>query len=215
MSRQEQLELQSSSGATHQQETAGCSAESPSRKGSQTFPMWKPRLPATTTSQNKEAHKDSLSRSCQETGHGLRPYTCFPAPSGHTRSESQWLSFALFPQLTWVSQPAQGPYRGCQGAFCLQPHAGSGLPRRKVSPTFPCAPSAKRGVHRPGLTDAWKGDSAPQPVGNHPHRTQPAASHPTSGSLSISIHRAQYLQPLCASSSTDPNPRHQDTVMGL
>lgn len=84
-----------------------------------------------------------LSRSCQETGHGLRPYTCFPAPSGYTRSETQWLSFALFPQLTWVSQPIQGPCRGCQGAFCLQPHAGSGLPRRKVSPTFPCAPCSQ------------------------------------------------------------------------
>lgn len=75
-------------------------------------------------------------------------------------------------------------------------------------------PAAKRGVHSPGLTDAWNGDSAPQPVGNHPHRTQPAASHPTSGSLSISIHRAKYLQPLCASSCTDPNPRHQDTSHG-
>lgn len=72
-----------------------------------------------------------------ETGHGPRPYTYFPALSSYARSESQWLSFALFPQLTWVSQSIQGPYKGCRGPFCLQPTCWIWTSQEESAPHLP------------------------------------------------------------------------------
>lgn len=111
--------------------------------------------------------------------------------------------------------------------LCITVHTGTlqGLPRgflfaaHMLDLDFPggkCAPpspAAKRG-HRPGLMPGM--ETSAQPEGNHPHRTQPAASHPASGSLSISIHRAQPLKPLCASHRPrTPNEGTRTPAMGL
>lgn len=143
MSRQEQLELQNSSGATtcsHHQETAGCPAESPSKKGSQAFPIWKPRLPANTMSQGREAHEDSLGQDClslpQKQGMD-RNLTHISQLCPATLEMSQWLSCALFPQLTWVPQSIQGPYEGRQGPFCLQPTCWIWTSQEESAPHLP------------------------------------------------------------------------------
>lgn len=86
------------------------------------------------------------------------------------------------------------PYRTLQGllrGFLFAAHVlDLHFPGGKCPSPSLVLPAAERS------TQTW---SSAQPVGNHPHRTQPAASHPPSGSLSISIHRAQHPQPLCAS----------------
>lgn len=160
----------------------------PFQKGLTSISELETQAPTATASQGREAHEDSLSSPSRKPGTD-RDLIHFPNP--YTRSESWWLSFALFPQLTWVSQSIQDPARAAEGFSVCSPCSGSALPRRKVSLTFPCAPCS-----RERSTQTW---SSAQPVGNHPHRTQPAASYPPSGSLSISIHRAQHPQPLCAS----------------
>lgn len=153
MSRQEQLELQNSSGATtcsHHQETAGCPAESPSKKGSQTFPIWKPRLPATTMSQGREAHEDSLGRSCQDC-------LSLPRKRGMDRDLTHISQLCPATPEMRVSgcpvpyshnspgyhSPYRDPTRAAKGLSVCSPHAGSGLPRRRVHPTFPCAPCSQ------------------------------------------------------------------------
>lgn len=136
-----------------------------------------------------------------------RDLTHFPNP--YTRSESWWLSFALFPQLTWVSQSIQDPARAAEGFSVCSPCSGSALPRRKVSLTFPCAPCS-----REEYTDleqcTARGQSSTQDT---------ACCFPPSFRKFVHQHTQSTTPPtpLCLSSSTDPNSKgrlHQDTSHG-
>lgn len=114
------------------------------------FPIWKPRLPGTTTSQGREAHKDSLSRSCQH---------CLSLPQKPGMDQGPTHISQLCPATPEVRvsgcllpyshnspgyhSPYRDPTRAAEGPSVCSPHAGSGLPRRRVHPTFPCVPCSQ------------------------------------------------------------------------
>lgn len=184
MSRQEQLELQNSSGATtctHHRETAGCSAENPSKKGSQAFPRWKPRLPQP---QHPKAGRHMRTASAALSGNQAWTETLHISQI-HTPEVRVVAVLCLIPTTHLGITVHTGTLQGLLRGFLFAAHVlDLGFPGGKCPPPSLVLPAADRGVHRPGLMPGM--EISAQPMGNHPHRTQPASSHPPSESLSIS-----------------------------
>lgn len=161
MSHQEQLELQNSSGATLRtlhKETAGCPAESPSKKGLQALPIRKSRR----SCNHSVPRQGGTCGQAQQVLPGNQAWTetlhMFPnSIQVHQRDSVAVL--CLIPTTQLGSTVQTETLQGLSRVFLFAAHVlDLDFPGGKcASPSF-LLPAARRGVHRPGLADAWNGD---------------------------------------------------------